>query len=83
MNDSDDDEDLRGKWWNDDVYISKVGSGARVSRRIRRCDRARYLERVVFALIDLHMEHVKHGEVYLPDGVIIKREVWRLSTFQF
>lgn len=47
-----------------------------------RRDRARYLDRVVFALLVLRMEHVKHGDVCLPDGFIIRREVWRGYTFQ-
>lgn len=40
-----------------------------------------YLERVLFALIDLRMENQDRREVCLDDGFIIKREVWKGSTF--
>lgn len=73
MNNSDDDEDCRGNWWDEDVYISEVSSDGRLSRRIRRRDRARYLERFLFALIELHMEHVENGVVCIPDGFMIKQ----------
>lgn len=82
LNNFADEQQPRGNWWEHDVYISALGSDARIASHIRHRDRARYLERVVFVLIDVRIEHVEYEEVCHPDGFIMKHEVWRGSSFK-
>lgn len=81
-----DDRPPRMPYSSDDEDSEKdrpyTGPNGVVARRMWKRGRAEYLYRVASALMDMVKQDWKEGKIIFPTGVVVKKEVWRGSTFQ-